>query len=242
MIVAIHQPHFLPWLGYLHRMANADLFVLLDHVQFERRNYQNRTRVLVGGEPRWLTVPVIQRSQKERIIDKEIDNRDGGARPWAPAHLATLRHAYAGAPWFSHYAAELRRIFEARWQRLVDLNHACLELLRTALAIRTPIVRSAELPVRGARGELILDICRAVGASTLLAGLGGSRGYLDLAAFERAGVRVEFQRFEHPVYPQRGGGRFVAGLSALDLVLNCGPRGARLLRGETASHESLAAA
>jgi hypothetical protein len=242
MIVAIHQPHFLPWLGYLHRMASADLFVLLDHVQFERRNYQNRTRIRVAGETRWLTVPVIQRSQKELIIDKEIDNRDTGARPWAPAHLATLRHAYGGAPWFAHYFAELRRIFEARWERLVDLNHACLELLRSALAIRTPLVRSAELDVRGARGELILDICRAVGARTLLAGMGGSRGYLDTAAFARSGVRVEFQRFEHPVYPQHGGGPFVAGLSGLDLVLNCGPRGARLLRGETTPHESFATA
>ena len=242
MIVAIHQPHFLPWLGYLHRMANADLFVLLDHVQFERRNYQNRTRIRVAGEPRWLTVPVIQRSQKERIIEKEIDNRDGGGRPWAPAHLATLRHAYGNAPWYSHYSGELRRIFETRWERLVDLNHACLELLRSALAIRTPLVHSAELGVRGARGELILDICRAVGAHTLLAGLGGSRGYLDLAAFARAGVRVEFQRFEHPVYAQQGGGPFVAGLSAIDMVLNCGPRGARLLRGESVPHESLAAA
>ena len=242
MIVAIHQPHFFPWLGYLHRMANADLFVLLDHVQFERRNYQNRTRIRVGGEPRWLTVPVIQRSQKERIIEKEIDNRDGGARPWSPTHLATLRHAYGGAPWFAQYWAELHRIFETRWERLVDLDQASLELLRSALAIRTPLVRSAELGARGARGELILDICRAVGARTLLAGFGGSRGYLDLAAFARAGVHVEFQRFEHPVYPQHGGGPFVPGLSALDLVLNCGPRSARLLRGERAPHESLAAA
>ena len=57
MIVAIHQPHFLPWLGYLHRMSRADLFVLLDHVQFERRNYQNRTRIRIEDEARWLTVP-----------------------------------------------------------------------------------------------------------------------------------------------------------------------------------------
>ena len=80
MVVVIHQPHFMPWLGYLHRMAQADLFVLLDHVQFERGNYQNRTRIRMGDEPRWLTVPVVQRSQKERIVDKEIDNRLQGDR------------------------------------------------------------------------------------------------------------------------------------------------------------------
>lgn len=242
MIVAIHQPHFLPWLGYLHRMAGADLFVLLDHVQFERRNYQNRTQIRIDGTPRWLTVPVIQRSQKERITEKLVDNRLGGARPWAASHYSTLRHAYASARYFGQYAGELRRIFDARWQRLVDLNQACLDLLREAFGIRTPLLRSSELAVGGARGDLILDICRAVGADTLLGGLGGSRGYLDAQAFARAGVRIEFQRFAHPVYPQCGAAPFVPGLSSLDMLLNCGPRSRELLRGLTAPHESLAAA
>jgi hypothetical protein len=242
MIVAIHQPHFLPWLGYLHRMASADLFVLLDHVQFERRNYQNRTRIRIDGTPRWLTVPVIQRSQKERITEKLIDNRMGGARPWAVNHFSTLRHAYASARCFGQYAGELRRLFEARWERLVDLNQACLELLRDAFGIRTPIARSSELAVEGARGDLILDICRAVGADALLAGLGGSRGYLDTQAFARAGVRIEFQRFVHPVYPQCGAAPFVPGLSSLDMLLNCGSRSRELLHGRAAAHESLAAA
>src|SRR3954469_24808552 len=98
MIVAIHQPSYLPWLGYLDRMARADVFVLLDHVQFERGNFQNRTMIRMNGgggaAKRWLTVPVVQRSQKERILEKEIDNRLEGARSWAPIHFSTLRHAY----------------------------------------------------------------------------------------------------------------------------------------------------
>jgi hypothetical protein len=241
MIVAVHQPHFMPWLGYLHRMAQADLFVLLDHVQFERRNYQNRTRILIEGEARWLTVPVVQRSQKELIVEKLVDNRLG-SRPWSRAHYSTLRHAYADAPHFDAYARELRRLYEARWERLVDLNEAALALLREAFGIRTPLVRSSELAVEGARGELILDICGAVGARTLLAGLGGSRGYLDAQAFARAGVRIEFQSFQHPVYPQGHGGPFVAGLSALDMLFHCGARGAELLRAPAPARESLVAA
>ena len=93
MLVAIHQPHFIPWLGYLHRMAQADLFIVLDHVQFERGNYQNRTQVRVNGVPHWLTVPVVQRSQKERIVEKEID----WSRDWATVHYETLRRAYSAA-------------------------------------------------------------------------------------------------------------------------------------------------
>ena len=242
MIVAIHQPHFLPWLGYLQRMAQVDLFVLLDHVQFERRNYQNRARIRMDGAARWLTVPVIQRSQRELITEKLVDNRGCGARAWSTSHYSTLRHAYGAAPHFETYAGEMRRIYDAKWERLVDLNEAALEFLRQALGIRTPLVRSSELAVEGARGDLILDICGAVGAQTLLAGLGGSRGYLDAQKFARAGVRIEFQRFVHPAYPQCGGGPFIAGLSALDLLFNCGPRSGELLRAPAPADESLVAA
>jgi hypothetical protein len=234
MIVAIHQPHFLPWLGYLHRMAQADLFVLLDHVQFERRNYQNRTAIRMNGEARWLTVPVMQRSQKERILDKEVDNRLEGAKSWQHAHRLTLKHAYARAGFFGLYAPALQRLLDARWERLVEVNNASLELLREAFGIRTRLVRSSELAIEGAKADLILNICLATGADTLLAGMGGSRGYLDVDAFARAGVRILWHDFEHPTHPQVGAQPFTPGLSAIDLLLNCGPASRELLFGNAA--------
>jgi hypothetical protein len=239
MIVAIHQPHYLPWLGYLHRMAQVDAFVLLDHVQFERRNYQNRTMVRMNGEARWLTVPVMQRSQKERIVEKEVDNRLEGSKWWSSVHFATLRHAYGNAPFFAAYAPQLKKLFEARYERLVDLNQAGLDLLRDAFGIRTPLIRSSELDVEGARGDLILNICRAVRADTLMVGFGGSRGYLDTDAFARAGVAITQHQFHHPEYPQVGmtgekAAPFVRGLSAVDMLFNCGPRSAEMLLGDRA--------
>jgi WbqC-like protein family len=223
MIVAIHQPHFLPWLGYLHRMAQADVFVLLDHVQFERRNYQNRTMIRMNDEARWLTVPVMQRSRDERIVDKQVDNPSDGAKWWSPNLFSTLRHAYRDARFLDTYAADFKRLFETRFDKLVDLNQAGLDLLRDAFGIRTPLVRSSALAVEGARMDLILNICLAVGADTLLAGFGGSRGYLDAEAFARAGVRIEYHDFKHPEYAQCGDGPFIKGLSAVDMLFNCGP-------------------
>ena len=90
MIVAIHQPNFLPWLGYLDRMIRADLFIVLDHVQFERRNYQNRTRILLDGHGHWLTVPVQQHSQLERIVVKQIDNPPADVERWWAADAAQI--------------------------------------------------------------------------------------------------------------------------------------------------------
>lgn len=241
MLVAIHQPHFIPWLGYLHRMAQVDAFILLDHVQFERRNYQNRGQIRIDGEARWLTVPVVQRSQKERIIDKEVDNRDT-TRAWGPNHFATLRHAYREAGFFSTYAGAFRKVLEARWERLVDLDIAMIEVLREAFGIRTPLLRSSELGVDGAKAGLILNLCKALGADQLLAGFGGSRRYLDREEFERHGVEVQWHQFAHPQYKQCGPAPFIPGLAAVDLLFNAGPRSRAILFDEAAVHEASAAA
>src|ERR1700746_1380914 len=123
MLVAIHQPTFVPWLGYLDRLLRSDLFVILDHVQFERRNYQNRALIRLEDDAKWLTVPVVQLSQKEKIIDKRVDYPEdtSGNRWWGPNHFATLRYAYRKAPFFESYAPRLREILETPWDKLVDL-------------------------------------------------------------------------------------------------------------------------
>jgi hypothetical protein len=231
MIVTIHQPHYLPWLGYLHRMARADVFVLLDHVQFERGNgssYQNRTRYRMHGDldcvPRWLTVPVQQRSLAERILDKEIDASWRGQ-----THASTLRHAYREALYLEPWWSQLKALLARPWRSLVELNIASIELLREAFGILTPLVRSSTLEVSGSKSELIVSICRALKADVFLGGLGGTRRYLEAAAFERAGIRVLWQNFRHPVYPQCGPAPFMPGLTSLDLLFNCGPDARRLL-------------
>jgi hypothetical protein len=241
----------MPWLGYLHRMAQADVFVLLDHVQFERGNFQNRTRIRMqcgtpgaarDYEARWLTVPVLQRSQKERIVEKEIDNRLEGHRSWSSIQLSTLRHAYREARWTAFYMPVLKELFSARWERLVDLNVALLDILREAFGIRTQLVRSSALDAQGAKSELVLDLCRKLGARTFLGGMGGSRDYIDREAFENAGVRVAWQQFSHPVYRQCGDAPFIAGLSSVDFLLNCGPLAGDLFTPETCAVRELCAA
>ena len=230
MLVAIHQPLYFPWLGYLDRMAKSDLFVVLDHVQFERRNYQNRASILLEGEPRWLTVPVVQVSQKERILEKQVDNSAVDSRQWGPNHFKTLKYAYRRAPHFERYARPLQDILEARWDRLLDLDLATMEFLRDAFEIRTPLSLSSQMQPEGARSDLLLNICRSLGpGTTFLGGMGGSRHYLDKEAFAGANVGVQWQDFQHPVYPQCGGGAFTPGQTALDVLFNVGPGAAEYL-------------
>ena len=226
MLVAIHQPCFLPWLGYLDRMMRSDLFVVLDHVQFERRNYQNRTQVRLEDEARWVTVPVVQVSQKETILEKRVDNppeTPSGGRWWGPNTFATLKYAYRKAPHFARYAPALEELFNTRWEHLVDLDMAMLQFLRKELDITTRMVRSSELKVEGAKSDLLLNICLAVGGTAFFGGLGGSRTYLQKDAFDAAGMGVVWQEFKHPEYTQPGAGPFIKGLSAVDILFNCGP-------------------
>jgi WbqC-like protein family len=114
--------------------------------------------------------------------------------------------------------------------------------VRDALEIRTPMVRSSELPVEGQRSGLLLDICRKAGANAFLGGMGGSRDYLDKEAFAAVGMGVEWQDFHSPQYPQCGTGPFLPGLSALDLLFNCGPRSREIVWQSAVGRDALLAA
>ncbi len=235
MIVAAHQPNFIPWLGYFDKMSKADLFITVDHVQMERQSYQNRARIKTGEGPRWITVPVIRESRAERIMDKRIDNSRDGRFRWNRKMALTLKYAYQSAPHYRAFEPALAEIFDARWDRLSDLNVKLIEFCREALGIRTPMLASSSMNITGSKSDMVLNLCREAGADVYLSGHGASKTYLDVAAFERAGIRVIWQKFEHPRYRQYPSyDVFVENLSALDLIFNCGPRSQEIFRASSA--------
>jgi hypothetical protein len=224
MIVAAHQPHYLPWLGYLDKVARADRFVVMDDLQYEEQNFQNRQRLKLNDGPHWFSVPLVRGSQSDRIIDKRVDNTGLGSRHhWQPRTWRSLVVHYGPTPHFGDYASDLEVLFTRRWEFLIDLQLHVFELARTWLGITTPIVRASTLGLRGAKTDRILDFCEKLGASTYLTGRGGSSTYLDVAKLGARGVDVAWQQFTHPVYPQRYPAcGFVSHLAFLDRVLNCG--------------------
>ena len=241
MIVAAHQPNFIPWLGYFDKMAKADLFVNVDHVQMERQSFQNRVKIKTGEGPRWITVPVVQESRDERIVDKKIDNSRDGRFRWGRKMLLTAKYAYQSAPHWAAVEPGLTAILDARWEKLADLNARMIEYCRGALAITTPMIKSSDLKLTGAKSEMVLNLCKEVGADAYLCGAGASKGYLDVAAFERAGIRVIWQEFTHPRYAQVPSPEtFVERLSALDAIVNLGPAAADAFR-KTGSLQEAAA-
>jgi hypothetical protein len=236
VIVSAHQPHYLPWLGYLDKVAAADVFVVMDDLQYEAQNFQNRNRVKVNNGAHWLTVPLQKSSRDERICDKLINNSVTGKESWQRRHWETLRTHYGRAPHFARYAEELEAVFARSWERLIDLDLHMLKLHLDWFGIHRPVVLASSLDLTGKKSERIVDLCKKIGARTYLSGAGGSRGYLELDQFADAGVQVAWQRYEHPVYSQRYGG-FVSHLAALDALFNCGPESRALVIKEEVLRE-----
>ena len=231
-MVAAHQPAYWPWLGYLHKLASADLFVVMDDLQYESQNFQNRNRIKLNTGPAWITVPLVRGSQQERICDKKINNVSNPRQHWQRRTWRTLCLCYGKSPYFDNYRDVLEDLYTTRWDSLVALDMRILECLREWFQISTPIIRASTLELQGQRTARIVHMCQQVGADAYLSGEGGSRNYLDMNYFDQAGLRVVWQRFSHPIYPQRYNRLgFVSNLSSLDLLLNCGPSSRDILLG-----------
>ncbi len=216
MKVAIHQPHYLPWLGYVAKWAAADRFIFLDTVQYAKNGWQNRNRIKTAAGPQWLTVPVRARLGTP-IAEVTID----AGQPWARRHLRAIELAYGRAVGWDRHAESLRTFYEQPWRELATLAVANARWLAGALGIATPSRLASELRVTQTDPtERLVDLCRAVGASAYLAGPDGVK-YMDVKRFRQAGIEVRAQAYEHPVYPQLHGA-FVPFLSGLDLLLTTG--------------------
>ncbi len=224
MRVAIHQPQYLPWLGYLAKWAAADLFVFLDTVQYEKNGWQNRNRIKAADGPRWLTVPV-RAHLGIRVAEVSLDVD----QPWAKRHFRAIETAYGEAPYWRSQRDELARLYARPWERLAPLAAASAEWLARAAGVTTPARLASSLAVDDddPTGRLVA-LCLAAGADTYLAGGHGAR-YMDAKRFTEAGIRVLYQAYAHPVYAQQHGD-FVPFLSGLDLLLMHGDESLPILR------------
>jgi hypothetical protein len=235
VIVAAHQPAYLPWLGYLDKMAKADVFVVMDDLQYESQNFQNRNRLKLADGAGWVTVPLEKGTQKDRICDKRIQNAGSQKEHWQRKTWLTIKTHYGRAAHFAPYAPALEDLYSRPWSKLVDVNQHVLDLARGWLGITGPVLRSSSLGLEGEKTDRIIDLCRKLGAKIYLSGRGGSTSYLDVESLRKAGISVMWQQFDHPVYPQRYPSHgFVPYLGFLDLVLNCGPDSRAILLGATA--------
>ncbi|MBI3271487.1 MAG: WbqC family protein [Planctomycetes bacterium] len=223
--LVVLQPSYLPWLGYFDQMARADHFVYYDDVQFDKHGWRNRNQVKGPGGAQWLTVPVLTKDKFGQRNDEIRINNDS---PWGRKHAAALRQNYARAPFLKEVLPPLEEVLSRRWELLLDLVLASNEVLRRLLGLATPLARASALGIGGGQTERLVNLCRHFGATRYLSG-SSARDYLDEERFRAAGIRLEYQDYRHPTYPQLHG-EFVGHLSVVDLLMNCGRDGLGILR------------
>lgn len=218
MTVAITQPTFLPWLGYFNLVATADVFVVLDTVQFEKQSWQTRNRVRTRkGEVLWLPVPVVDMPLSTLIKDIRIAPNPP---TWRRKLFATLDQNLARAPFYKE-ARELARIVlepDTPHELLAEMNIDFIRGVARAFGLKAQILRSSELPGEGVRADLLLGLCRHFGADRYYSNAGSSV-YLEESRpmFAEAGVEIVYQQWSHPEYQQAGEG-FVSHLCCLDAI------------------------
>lgn len=219
MIVSINQPAYLPWLGYFHRIAVSDVHVVLDHVQFEKNSFTNRNKVRTADGWCWLTVPVRTAGKFGDLpINRiEIDNE----KPWGRKHWSTLRLNYARAPYFQDHARFFDDIYQRSWTKLSDLVIEVTRYLLDTFGIQTKLIFSSQLAIAGKKEELLLNLCRELGATEYLSGPLG-RNYLRQEVFHSHAISVRYDDYQHPTYPQAYSG-FEPFMAAIDLLFNVGP-------------------
>jgi len=230
MKLAIHQPNYLPWPGYFHKMDSADVFLILDTVQYVKHEYDNRCKIKTPEGEQWMTVPVsppnLDTPINKVMLAKSADLR---RQNWK-----SLKNNYSRCPFFKNYQDELREIYEKEWDRLIDLNLKLLESVRNWLGIKTQLKIAYKLPGRKLTGtELILSYCKELDADKYLSGMGGKK-YLEQEYFENNNIKLEYQNYTPIVYPQRFGD-FIPNLSVIDLLFNCGKESLSRIMGNYAN-------
>jgi hypothetical protein len=229
--VVVTQSNYLPWRGWFDMARQAETLVLLDTVQFTRRDWRNRNRIKTANGPQWLTVPVEVKGRFHQAVDK---TRIAG-EAWVEEHLRAIALAYRRAAWFeTEYPAIEALLRAAAAQPMLSaMNEALIAGLFARLGIATRLLRDAALLPREALeamdpSERLAALTEAVRGTRYLSGP-AARAYLDPAPFARRGIEVAWMDYAgYPDYPQPWGD-FEPAVSVVDLLLNTGGEAARLL-------------
>lgn len=216
--VVIHQPDFMPYMGFFHRFLKADVYVVLDHVQFVygSRGWTHRDKIKTPNGPQWLTISVEKAPRStpinEIVLSDQVD--------WRQRHLAVLKQNYSRAPYFAEVWPHLEALYAEPYEMLASFNLSSIRMLMGLFDIDIPLVISSKMDPKGYKNDLMVDLVKKACGTHYLSGV-GARDYFDAQPFDEAGIEVVWQDFDHPQYAQLHG-EFEPYLSSIDLLFNCG--------------------
>lgn len=218
MKCVIMQPTYLPWAGYFNLIAQADIFVFLDDVQYEQRSWQSRNRILLEGQPRWITVPVRCLTQSQIIQTIQVDDE----QKWRHKHFQLLKQAYAKHPYLKEVLDSIQAISDYSISYLADFNIKMICKFSENLGLSPKFERASNLQLGGKRSEHLFKICEYLGCDEYLSPIGSLQYLAEDGVFENTAINLEFQHYLPTAYPQLKSTTFISHLSIIDVVANLG--------------------
>lgn len=222
--VGIHQPNYLPWLGYFRKIARVDRFVFFDNALLPLgKSFVSRNAIRTAQGSQWLTVPV-EKNQIPIADVRIVDQR------WRRKHVGSLKQSYGKAPYASVLEEAVLPVLEQEFERIADLNMALIRALSDWIGLDgVDFVRARDLDLSEQGAESIEPILQALGAQTYVTGQGaGTQRSIDEDSLRGLGIETEYISAEFKTYPQIHGA-FEPKMSALDACANVGPEGVRTL-------------
>lgn len=222
MIVSIHQPNYLPWLGFFDKIKQSDTFVIFDNVQFPRgkNHFGHRNLVKTNVKSKWLTIPLVGKSEMKNFNEIEI-NYNG----WNEEHLRLLKVFYSKTPYFDEYYSDLERILLTPYANLHELNTKLILHFLNILEIKTTILLCSKVcsdNITG--GDRVMQLLKTLKATKYISGTGsGSMRYINEQEFRDNNIELIWQHYKHPTYRQMFK-PFLPYMSIIDLIFNEGPK------------------
>jgi len=222
----LHQPYYLPYPGFFHKITLGDVFVIMDDVQYDER-FTNRNRIISTHGYTWINVPI----NKEDRFRSNIEVRINNDLPWKEKQWSKISHSYEKSKFFHLYSKYFESLFKKEWDYLFDLDFETITQIFKWLNINIEIIKESELCVTSKSTQRIVDVCKKIGADTYVSGIGG-RNYMDEKLFEKYNLKLEYQNYTHPKYPQHWSNEFIPDLSIIDMLSNVGPDTIKVLKGQ----------
>lgn len=226
MICTVHQPNYLPYLGFFEKAYRSDIFILYDSTQFKKNDWQNRNKICTQERWQWISIPILH-NFGQKIFETRIDpNKKALKSNWQ-----TIQTIYGKAPFFKNYADEFEKIYSFNYELVADLNCEIILLISKILGLKTKFIRNTTLGELTTKStQALVDLCKIVKADTYISGAEG-KSYLELDLFDKESIKVEFQNYRHPEYTQFNSKIFQPYLSTIDLIFNYGPESLKILTG-----------
>ena len=226
--ISIHQPNYLPWIGFFSKIKNSDFFVILDDVEYSKNSVINRNKIRTKDSWCYVTIPLEKKYQSSLINEVNLP----ADRKWQKKHWISIESNYKKADFFDSYCDFFKNLYKQNYDYLWEINEKIIYYLLEQFNIDIEIQKSSEIEkypeLQGSK--LLAAICNTYsdyGEITYLSGQGG-KNYMDLNDFKNFGINVEFLEFNHPMYKQRYEG-FVPYMSAIDLLFNMGEESEKYL-------------